>query len=315
MGATVVTAYFGLPKSKHSHEWYMERSTEGLLSLCTPMVIFSNFEPAGEYRTKALPPNCDAPTIFIHTPLNSTRTYIRFRDRIATRMDREAQRTIHNPDLLVVWLAKVELVELVSRFNPFKTDRFIWLDFGALRDEEQTRHVNTTWPDPELVRSRVGVEPGRVTMMGIGAQPPPCGGKDLSWLAHDTRKPLTSQLEMRPRFTNILHIPEQFGECQPVGCFVVGGLWGGERYGIARLRQAFYDAVDDYLADERDAYDLADQHFFLSLFCTRPDLVEVISPPTHSWLYLFDYLATQQPTPPPTLSFAAVGFSFGVGFG
>ena len=320
--ATIVTAYFGLPKSKHAHEWFVEMAKEGLLSLCTPMVIFSNFEPTEEYRVKALPPDCDAPTIFIHTPLNSTRTYIRFRDRIARRMDREAQRTIHTPDLLLVWLTKVELTELASRVNPFKSERFIWLDFGVLRDDVQQRHKRTTWPDPELLRARIGVVPGRVTMMGIGL-PPPCGGTDLNWLAPDTRLPLLTELATRPRFTNVLHVPERYGDCDPVGCFIAGGLWGGERFGIARLRQAFYDAVEDYLADERDTYNLADQHIFMSLYCTRPDLIEAVKAPIPlgfhaNWFFMFDYLATQRPSPPPTINFAAIGaggFNFGVAIG
>ena len=308
--ATVVTAYFALPRAKHPHDWFLKQSQDGMMGLCTPMVLFSNLPSVERHREIAVRANpaCDAPTLFVLTPLNVTMTHRRFFDAIAARMDRELQKDIHTPDMLVVWHSKVELVDLVARLNPFHSDRFIWLDFASLRGAELDRHRAQVWPDPHLVRQRLGSTSGRITMMGLRNYYPPCGGNHLAWFAQDGREKRLGAGGLptpppEPHFENLLHVPEFWkGICHVVGCFLVGGLWGGEPLGVSRLRVAYYDALDEYIRDDRADYDFADQHVFLSLFCTRPDLIEVIDPPTSSWFWLFDLVATtsRAPTHPPS---------------
>lgn len=70
-------------------------------------------------------------------------------------MDKEKR--MHSPELYAVWNLKTYIATLVSRFNPFRSQFFIYTDTGAWREREFTN-----WPDDEFVRKVADLLDNRV---------------------------------------------------------------------------------------------------------------------------------------------------------
>ena len=133
---TVVSTYFYINKSKHSHQEYKKWIENFLLSVSSPLIIFTDNKSLDkellELR-KALPV-----TIYyvnshwdILNDIENKRNkkYIDSYKYIQNSLDPE--KNIHSPDLYLIWNTKSYLMNLIAQENPHNSKIFIYTDSGA----------------------------------------------------------------------------------------------------------------------------------------------------------------------------------------
>lgn len=131
---TVVTMYYNLKKSKYNHNAYLQWS-ERFLSTPFNLVVFTNKENVMWIKELRK----DLPIVIIEKNIEDLYHY-KFAgqyEKIA-KNDREHNqdnKKLHNKELYILWNEKVKLVNEVIKENPYKSDFFVWLDFGIFRDE------------------------------------------------------------------------------------------------------------------------------------------------------------------------------------
>jgi hypothetical protein len=144
MQATLVTAYFRLPKSKATPEKYNAWMTN-MLANPNPMVIFCD-ETSREFiaANRATFPDV---TVIIVTTFKEFYCYqyaLAFVKHY--EKDRE-QRVGHTPLLYMIWSEKSHFLKRAIELDPFKTEYFLWVDIGCFRVSPQV----VPWPTPERV--------------------------------------------------------------------------------------------------------------------------------------------------------------------
>ena len=288
----MVTAYFTLAKSKHSLDFYVKKS-RAMLGICATMVVFADDERVFAARSEVAP-TCRSK--FIRLRLNETQTWLRYHERVDKLMPLEAQRDIHSTDLILVWQAKMELLDRVARENPFRTRKFMWVDIGSMRNPTEPLK-GKVWPSPVAARSRLGTD-GRFIIASVSINPP-CGGKDFYWTMKGRRLP---NAESIPAISNTNLVPEYWRNsvnwCNKgtAGCFLAGALFGGEGATIQTVFREYVSAWEAYIHPNntytRMSFDLTDQHTMVSVLCARPHLFEVVMPWFgNGWFFLYDYLS------------------------
>ena len=136
---TIVTAYFRLQKSKHSHTEYNKWMQNSMQSIQVPMVIFTTSELEDEIRRyrKNLPTAYVTYSSIWESPPGSL-----FRAVHHAQHAIDPEKRIHAPGLYAVWTAKVWFALVVALHDPFRTPYVLWVDAGAFR-----HRAYKSWPD------------------------------------------------------------------------------------------------------------------------------------------------------------------------
>ena len=147
--ATIVSAYYRLPKSKHSYESYKQWVTTFLKYVEGPLVFFTTEEEEPWIQeARGDLPLCVVPMPFEKFPFQ-TPDWMEFWTR--TMEEQDEFKHLHSPEQFVIWNSKTWMVLNAMALNPFQTDKFVWCDAGCWRDERIAKAVGPQWPNPETL--------------------------------------------------------------------------------------------------------------------------------------------------------------------
>jgi len=157
--ATIVTAYFEIPRSKHTHELY-DGWIKNMLSIDNPMVIFccsKSYEKIKKIRENHLSQTIIIPTSF--EEFYTFRYFSVFEEQ--QKMDMETS-IGHNTYLYMIWNEKIHFLKRALEMDPFQTDYFLWVDMGCFR--ESLKPAYQKWPCPKKIAQ---LEKNKVTLMEV----------------------------------------------------------------------------------------------------------------------------------------------------
>jgi hypothetical protein len=127
---TVVTAYYPLPKAKHSVASYMQWIQNLCLIPCS-LVVYTDVETAEKIRQWRLG----------HPTHIEVRPYFSWRMTSPEMMTMwqqdyamDPEKAYHSPDLYAMWALKQEVVRATIQSNPFQSQWFVWCDIGIQRE-------------------------------------------------------------------------------------------------------------------------------------------------------------------------------------
>ena len=148
---TVVSTYFYLNKSKHSHEEYTNWMRNFFMSVTSPLVLFTDGK---SISSKLMNLRGQLPTklyivdshwnILEEIENKRGKHYSVVYKQEQSRLDPE--KSIHSTDLYVLWNMKSYITKKIAQENPFNSSVFIYSDSGAWRDKPFYN-----WPDVSMV--------------------------------------------------------------------------------------------------------------------------------------------------------------------
>ena len=163
---TVVSHYFHLKQSKHSTREYTKWLRKFLLSVTSPLVLFTD-KHASIHDVLVLRNLFQYPTTLYITDniwfimrdleLERNRNYTWNYKNVQLKLDSESH--IHTPDLYALWNLKTFMVDKIAKENYYKSSTFIYTDSGAWRDQ-----VIKNWPDETFVDKLNHLSRGRILL-------------------------------------------------------------------------------------------------------------------------------------------------------
>ena len=158
---TIVTGYFHLKQSKpgRGHANYLKWSRD-FLSIETPMVIYTDAESAVWIREARK--SQAAITEVLVLDLDSIPWQKRYNNAFwASQRTVDPNRATHHKGvdhrLFIIWDSKLHLVKQAIERNTYGSERFWWMDMGAVRDGQHWGK----WPSPrkaaQIPRDRIAV--------------------------------------------------------------------------------------------------------------------------------------------------------------
>uniref|UniRef100_A0A6C0I2F7 Uncharacterized protein n=1 Tax=viral metagenome TaxID=1070528 RepID=A0A6C0I2F7_9ZZZZ len=256
--ATIVTAYFRLPKSKASPEKYNEWMSN-MLANSNPMVIFCD-EGSKElilgYRNKYGYGGHDK-TVIIVTTIKEFYSY-QFAEHFVEHVAKDTERAVgHGPLLYMIWSEKSNFLKRAIELDPFKTDYFLWVDIGCFR-VLNTRFL--AWPNPDRIAK---LDHTKVLLLSVS--------------------PFT---EEELNCHNVTNLP-LFQFKNRIG----GTMFGGGKEVLLSWHQKYYDMLRTFI--EIDRFIGKDQSIMNSVYLLNRDMCELVNWQqgcTDPWFYLQDYL-------------------------
>ena len=142
--ATIVTAYFNIPKSKANHETYTGWM-KNMLAIQNRMIIFCY---ASSFKLiQGLRANNPCPTIIVVTKFEEFHCY-KYVDIFRAQHAIDRERAIHSVELYLIWNEKSNFLknatEIEKSFKEPHNTKFVWCDIGCFR-VPNTRFLK--WPD------------------------------------------------------------------------------------------------------------------------------------------------------------------------
>ena len=146
---TVISIYFQLDKSKHSHSKYEMWLDNFFLSVKSPLIILTDKRSIEKTLKKREYPTAMYITDSIWNLLSEIsakrkRNYIESYKCSQPHLDPEYSK--HNPNLYALWNLKSFIVDKIAQDNIYGSSSFIYTDAGAWREK---KHEN--WPDEKFV--------------------------------------------------------------------------------------------------------------------------------------------------------------------
>ena len=142
---TIVTAYFQLGKSKHTHDRYLEWM-QNMLIIQSPMVIFCDKDSVKTIEA-IRPEDSLYPTRIIITDFTEFYTY-KYIETFERHYNEKDHEKYHHPELYLIWNEKTHFLKRAIEMNPFLTDYFLWTDIGCFR-EKNTDFIH--WPNTSKI--------------------------------------------------------------------------------------------------------------------------------------------------------------------
>jgi hypothetical protein len=146
--ATIVTAYFNIPKSKANHETYA-RWMKNMLAIQNRMIIFC--DAASFKLIRSLRANNPCPTIIVQTKFEEFHCY-KYVDIFKAQHSIDRERSIHSIELYLIWNEKSNFLkratEIEKSFKEPHNTKFVWCDIGCFR-VPNTRFIK--WPDASKI--------------------------------------------------------------------------------------------------------------------------------------------------------------------
>jgi glycosyltransferase involved in cell wall biosynthesis len=161
----VVTAFYPLPRAKHSRESYRAWIELFCRTIQANLIVFTNATYAPLFKELRNEHN----TIVYERPFNffkmTSPHYMEFWNK---QYARDPEKHIHSPELYATWALKQEWVNAAIDLNPFMSSWFVWCDVGILRIPKDAPYY-TTFPNavPRLC------ERGRMAFLAVKPLPTP----------------------------------------------------------------------------------------------------------------------------------------------
>jgi hypothetical protein len=171
--ATVVTAYYRLPKSKHSYEKYREWITNFLRNVKGPIHMFTSATESEWIREVRAGSGLENFTLeilpFSEVPFQTPEWMDYWLETMETQ---DEFKHLHSPEQFAIWNSKTWFVMRAIRANAFKTDKFVWCDTGCWRDGWIAGACGSSWPVADKIPE------GRMLFLDI---------RDISWQRESIR--------------------------------------------------------------------------------------------------------------------------------
>ncbi len=146
--ATIVTAYFNIPKSKANHATYIEWM-QNMLIIQNRMIIFCD-ESSAELL-KSLGKGNPCATIIVETTFEEFYCY-KYIDIFRAQHAIDHENDMHSVELYLIWNEKSNFlkkaIEIEKLFKAPHNDKFVWCDIGCFR-MPNTRFLR--WPDANKI--------------------------------------------------------------------------------------------------------------------------------------------------------------------
>ncbi|OXA47695.1 protein HtrL [Folsomia candida] len=133
---TLVTAFFGMEKAKHSLEEYKVWLKNFLGQVDTPIVIFT--QP--KFKDLMVQVRNGRPTHFVlYNEIWDVPWLLEphsLHDDYHKMHAIDPERSRHSPELYAVWNSKPWFLQTMSELNPFNSTYFYWMDVGCVRESD-----------------------------------------------------------------------------------------------------------------------------------------------------------------------------------
>lgn len=308
-GTTIVTCFFDLAKmgqkTKHPARFYLETGAKGTLGIASPMVIFTD-SPEAVAKVRNLPHL----TRIVSVSITDFDAYKLYFDPITALFPRDWEGVTkkYSNWLFTVYHAKPELMARAARLDYFGTDKYLYMDVGAVRDWggiHASDYVNKQFPSPER-EWLIGRE-DRVQMQSVAASHSTCE-EHVRWVDAEAPELATSPTRKSLDVVSVRAVA--------LNWWIAGGLFSGNKRALEAYNDVYTRELGRYLAANLTKYSLIDQFMMGAIACTS-DLVEVVRTPraccakrgNRKWFFmlLFYKDATFPQTPYSDAELAAKG--------
>jgi len=150
---TVISQYFKINKSKHSDLKYQNWIKNFLISVKSPLVLFTDNSSISKELldlrknlTTKLYIYSSHWEILKEIEQKRNKNYTLNYQQIQNTLDPE--KSIHTPDLYVIWNIKSYITNKIAQENPFNSNIFIYTDSGAWRHE-----ALLDWPNELFIKN------------------------------------------------------------------------------------------------------------------------------------------------------------------
>lgn len=253
--ATIVTAYFNIPKSKANHETYVEWM-KNMLAIQNRIIIFCDASSVNLMRE--LRKGYPHPTIIVETTFEEFHCY-KYVDIFQAQHAIDHENNAHVVELYLIWNEKSHFLkraatEVEKLFRLPHNDKFVWCDIGCFRTPN-TRFLQ--WPDASKIPDD--------KMLLLEVDPLPLD------------EPL-DEPSVLPDLTYTNHIG--------------GGIFAGSTNTILKWHDAYYAMLERLYAMGR--FVGKDQTIMSSVYIEQPEMCFCVKYPWgyyDRWFYLQDYLS------------------------
>jgi hypothetical protein len=146
--ATIVTAYFNIPKSKANHATYMGWM-KNMLAIQNRMIIFC--DASSRELIMGLRKGNPYPSIIAETKFEEFHCY-KYVDIFRAQHEIDHEKDMHSVELYLIWNEKSHFlkcaIEIEKMFKAPHNDKFVWCDIGCFRTPN-TRFLK--WPDASKI--------------------------------------------------------------------------------------------------------------------------------------------------------------------
>jgi hypothetical protein len=251
--ATIVTAYFNIPKSKANHETY-KGWMKNMLTIQNRMIIFCDASSVQLIRSLRL--NNPYATIIVETKFEEFHCY-KYVDIFKAQHAIDHERSIHSVELYLIWNEKSNFLkratEIEKSFKEPHNTKFVWCDIGCFR-VPNTRFIK--WPDAAKIPD------DRMLLLEVDP-------------LNDVNEYANTGIIPNLTFTN--HIG--------------GTIFAGSSDAILKWHDAYFAMLERLYAMGR--FVGKDQTVMSSVYITQPELCFCVKYPRgyyDRWFYLQDYL-------------------------
>ena len=144
---TLVSCYYKI-KSKRSHDEYNYYIHNLLYNIKGNLVIYTSSE---EYEyLNALRNNKNNIKLIIKN-FDEINLYKKYLNIMEKQYELDNQKwTGRTFQCYILWNSKLDFLKETIEINPFKSNKFMWLDIGAIRTQDIVNYLNT-FPNPENI--------------------------------------------------------------------------------------------------------------------------------------------------------------------
>jgi hypothetical protein len=146
---TVVSIYFQFNFGKHSKEEYKIWNKNALLSITSPLVLFTDQKSKDEFiqiRSENITYMVYKDVWELMNELEILRNKSYIQEYKNNQLEKDPEKDVHNPDLYAIWNLKAFIMNKTAQLNPFGSSFFIYSDLGAWRNG-----IIENWPDNKFV--------------------------------------------------------------------------------------------------------------------------------------------------------------------
>lgn len=173
-----------------------------------------------------------------------------------TDWSRDIERSIHHPNLYIIWNEKSMFVFRAMARDPFQTEFFCWCDIGCFRDSEELHYFQKEWP------SRAFLEQA---------------SKDKMYFLNITPFEESDFIVLENGLT------QSFERVTRIGATI----FIGHRTAFQHWIQLYYKTMDRYITN--DYFAGKDQNIIATMYVLYPELFKLVTPVPgegNPWFYL-----------------------------
>jgi hypothetical protein len=228
------------------------------LKLKAPIVLFTEESMVDEI----LKLRENRPIQIITIPFTELDTWKLYKDKWVQNHQIDPENRYHTPELYAIWAQKPFFVEKAIEINPFKTDYFFWMDFGAMRDPNIDQRVLNNFPHTDYFMN------DKILLQSMGNLKESDKKRGKDGICGEK-------------------ISNRWNELR-----LVGGLWGGSAKACLRWKQEYQTMLEKYF--EKNRFAGKDQIVMLSTYLENPKLAIIVEPTLQGidqWFFLQYLLA------------------------